>query len=130
MRRRFVAFKLIIIVSCTLSGFPQLFLPIESLVADMYWVQYFPEKFVRFIGFYEIVCALGFSLSLLIKKYSHRITIITSLLLSAFMFGAMAANIYLGRPSLIVPSLSFFAISIYILYYYLNYSKKNNLEEN
>ena len=108
----------------------QLFLPIESLVADMYWVQYFPEKFVRFIGFYELVCALGFSLSLLIKKYSHRITIFTSLLLSAFMFGAMAANIYLGRPSLIVPSLSFFAISIYILYYYLNYSKKNNLEEN
>ena len=85
MRRRFVAFKLIIIVSCALSGFPQLFLPIESLVVDMYWVQYFPEKFVRFIGFYELVCALGFSLSLLIKKYSHRITIFTSLLLSAFM---------------------------------------------
>jgi len=42
----------------------------------------------------------------------------------------MAANIYLGRPSLIVPSLSFFAISIYILYYYINYSKKNNVEEN
>ena len=118
----FLLIKSFLIVACTASGLVKIFQPIESLVLKMYWVEHFPKSFVRFIGFYEIFCAIGFLLSLLLKQYSYQLTILTSFLLSIFMFGAMATNIFLRRPDKIIPSLSFFTISIYILYKYFSYS--------
>jgi len=95
-----------------MAGFTKITTPIDDLRPIMSWVNDFPSFFVRFVGFAELLGALGLILPSLLR-FRPNLLPLAALCLSFVMFSALVYHIIKGEYealllNIILGGLSFF----------------------
>jgi len=88
--------------------------PIESIVEQMNWVNYFQPWMIRTIGFAQILGALGLILPMVIKPIPSQLTVYAGAGLSFLMFWAIGTEILIGVLSQVLPPTVLFLLSGFV----------------
>lgn len=94
------SFQIILVGVFGSAGMLKLVAPINSLAAQMTWVNLVPEYFTRTIGFLELMSGIGLVLPIALS-ISPRTTGFTALALLALMICASAIHTVIGEFEMI-----------------------------
>ena len=96
-----------------MAGFLKLTTPLADLAIKMGWVNAIPEALVRFIGFSEILAAIGLILPSMLK-IQPRLTVYAALGLAVIMVLAIPLHISRGEYGGLPINFFILALSVFI----------------
>jgi protein-S-isoprenylcysteine O-methyltransferase Ste14 len=107
----------LLIVLFLTVGFMKLTQSIDTLSAQMSWVNHFQPWTVRVIAILEIIGALGLLLPAFLKSLPSKLTVYAAAGLALTMVGAVITHVVIGEAPLAVIPLALFTISAYVTFY-------------
>ncbi len=85
------------------AGTMKIVLPIDELIEQMNWVNYFQPWMVRSIGIAQVLAGFGLILPMIIKPIPSQLTVFAGAGLTVLMMGAVGTHIMLGEFDQLIP---------------------------